>query len=83
MIIKLGTPLPSAGLSQSCVFVSQAALGFGAAGNRDSGHMLLPVRNTRSISKESMVHNSALPVVEVDRETGALRIEGEPLVTPA
>jgi urease subunit alpha len=83
MIIKLGTPLPSAGLSQSCIFVSQAALGFGVAGNRDSGHMLLPVRNTRSISKESMVHNSALPVVEVDPETGALRIEGEPVAALA
>jgi urease subunit alpha len=83
MVIKLGTPVPSAGPSQSCVFVSQASLGFGAAGNRDSGHVLLPVRNTRSVSKESMVHNSALPVVEVDPATGALRIDGEPLVTLA
>jgi urease subunit alpha len=83
LVIKLGTPVPSAGPSQSRVFVSQASLGFGVASNRDSGHVLLPVRNTRSISKESMVHNSALPVVEVDPATGALRIDGEPLVTPA
>jgi hypothetical protein len=30
-----------------------------------------------------MVHNSALPVVEVDPETGALRIEGEPVAALA
>jgi urease subunit alpha len=40
--------------------------------------MLLPVHNTRSgISKESMIHNSALPRIEVDPETYEVRADGE------
>jgi urease subunit alpha len=36
------------------------------------------VHNTRSgISKESMVHNSATPTVEVDPETYEVRADGE------
>ena len=38
---------------------------------------LLPVHNTRSISKESMVHNSATPKIEVDPETYEVRADGE------
>ncbi len=39
---------------------------------------LLPVHNTRSgITKESMIHNAALPEIEVDPETYEVRADGE------
>ena len=38
---------------------------------------LLPVHNTRGISKESMIHNAALPEIEVDPETYEVRANGE------
>jgi urease subunit alpha len=38
---------------------------------------LIPVANTRSISKESMIHNNALPAIEVDPETYEVRADGE------
>ena len=38
---------------------------------------LTPVRDTRAISKASMVHNAALPRMEVDPETYEVRADGE------
>jgi urease subunit alpha len=35
------------------------------------------VKNTRGISKTSMVHNGATPVIEVDAETYEVRADGE------
>ena len=58
----------------SVTFVSQAAL--------DKGEMaslaktLLPVRNTRSIDKRSMILNDATPRMEVDPETYEVRADG-------
>ena len=58
----------------SVTFVSQAAL--------DKGEMpslakrLLPVRNTRSINKRSMILNDATPRMEVDPETYEVRADG-------
>jgi urease subunit alpha len=86
MVIRLGavvtgaTSAPDA-MRSAVTFVSQASLALGIADGLP-GHTLLPVRNTRSISKESMVHNSALPAVEIDPATGAVRIDGE-LLAPA
>ena len=55
----------------------------GAAMEADLGHtlglrrMLSPVRNTRGgIGKRSMVHNDALPVIEIDPETYEVRADG-------
>jgi urease subunit alpha len=73
-------------LEKSVTFVSQAALG-------DSGFRALqlrrrvePVKNTRSIKKGDMIHNSARPQIDVDPETYAVRADGalltcEPAVT--
>jgi urease subunit alpha len=35
------------------------------------------VRGTRSVTKRDMVHNDALPRIEVDPETYRVRIDGE------
>jgi urease subunit alpha len=65
-------------LTQSSVtFVSQAAVNAGIAERLGVDRQLLPVRNTRAISKESMIHNSAMPKIEVDPETYEVRADGE------
>jgi urease subunit alpha len=43
---------------------------------------LLAVHHTRGISKESMIHNNALPKIEVDPETYEVRADGELLTCP-
>jgi urease subunit alpha len=65
--------------SQSAVtFVSQAALDAGIRGSLGVAKTLLPVRNTRGgISKASMIHNSATPVMEVDPETYEVYADGQ------
>jgi urease subunit alpha len=64
--------------NSSVTFVSQAALAMGLKDKHGLSRMLLPVRNTRSgINKESMIHNSALPKIEVDPETYEVRADGE------
>ncbi|HVY18804.1 MAG TPA: urease subunit alpha [Bauldia sp.] len=61
----------------SVTFVSRASLAMGLADKLEVDRTLLPVHNTRAISKESMVHNSALPKIEVDPETYEVRADGE------
>ncbi len=61
----------------SVTFVSRAAVATGLKEKLGVERTLLPVHNTRSISKESMVHNSATPKIEVDPETYEVRADGE------
>jgi urease subunit alpha len=62
----------------SVTFVSQAAYDSGIAQRYGLEKMLLPVQNTRGgISKASLIHNNALPVIEVDPETYEVRADGE------
>jgi len=65
--------------AQSAVtFVSKASLDAGLRGSLGIQKTLLPVRNTRGgISKASMVHNSATPVMEVDPETYEVYADGQ------
>jgi urease subunit alpha len=59
-------------------FVSKAAHEHGIKDRLELDSLVLPVKNTRSgISKRSMIHNSALPVVEVHPETYEVRANGE------
>jgi urease subunit alpha len=58
-------------------FVSQASIELGIAGELGLDRQLVGVRNTRSINKGSMVHNAALPQIEVDPETYEVRADGE------
>ena len=70
-------------MRSSVTFVSRAALATGIADKLGVERTLLPVHNTRgAISKESMIHNSALPRIEVDPETYEVRADGELLTCP-
>jgi urease subunit alpha len=66
---------------EKCVtFVSKAALedeGFRALGLR---RRVEPIKGTRQVKKEHMIHNTARPLIEVDPETYAVRADGELLV---
>jgi len=60
--------------------VSKAALadeGFRALGLR---RRVEPIKGTRQVKKEHMIHNTARPLIEVDSETYAVRADGELLV---
>jgi urease subunit alpha len=67
-------------LEKSITFVSQAALddaGFKALRLR---RRIEPIKNTRRLTKQQMIHNGAMPRIEVDSETYAVRADGELLV---
>jgi len=65
-------------LRESCItFVSGAALDEGIAHALKLTRRLVAVGNTRGgIGKRSMIHNSALPAIEVDPETYEVRADG-------
>jgi urease subunit alpha len=65
----------------SVTFVSQAALG--KSERPGLGKKLLPVTNTRKISKHSMILNSATPRMEVNPETYEVRADGRLLTCDA
>ena len=62
--------------SSSVTFVSQAAIDLGLRARLGVEKQLLPVRNTRAISKASMVLNDLTPHIEVDPETYEVRADG-------
>ena len=61
-------------------FVAPAALDDGLADRLGLRRRLLAVRPTREVTKASMVNNDALPRIEIDPETFAITVEGEPVV---
>ncbi|WP_430439661.1 urease subunit alpha [Shinella sp.] len=63
--------------NSSVTFVSQAAIDLGLRERLGVAKQLLPVRNTRTISKASMVLNDLTPHIEVDPETYEVRADGE------
>jgi len=64
-------------LAESCItFVSAAALEDDLAGKLGLSRFLVPVCDTRHIGKRHMIHNDALPVIEVDPETYEVRADG-------
>jgi urease subunit alpha len=66
--------------ASAITFVSGVALEKDLAGQLGLNRMLLPVRNTRSISKKDMVLNDALPRIQIDPETYEVRADGELLI---
>lgn len=70
------------GADVSVSFVAPAALDDGLAGRLGLRRRLEAVRDTRAVGKAQMVHNDALPRIEVDPETFAITIDGD-LVEPA
>ena len=63
--------------STSVTFVSQAAIEAGLPNQLQTGKLMVPVKNTRAVTKASMIHNDATPHIEVDPETYEVRADGE------
>ena len=68
------------GLKKSFTFVSQAGFDAGLAEQLKLSKTLIPVKNTRDIRKQDMIHNGLAPKMEVDPETYEVRANGELLV---
>jgi urease subunit alpha len=66
----------------SVTFVPHAALQAGLGKVLGIHKTLLPVENTRTVTKASMIHNSATPTIEIDPETYEVRADGEILTAP-
>jgi urease subunit alpha len=67
--------------SSSVTFVSQAALFAGLRERLGTAKRMVAVKNTRGgVTKASMIHNNAMPKIEVDPETYEVRADGELLV---
>lgn len=60
----------------SITFVSQEALNRGIAQRLSLRKMLLPVQGCRSIGKKDMVHNNAMPQIELNTRTYEVRADG-------
>jgi urease subunit alpha len=67
-------------LATALTFVSQAAMENPALAELDLKKSLEAVRDTRNLSKRDMIHNDALPHIEVDPETYEVRADGQLLV---
>jgi urease subunit alpha len=80
MFAAFGKALPA-----SCItFLSAVALQGGIGAELGLARQLSAVSNTRSgIGKKSMIHNDALPHIEVDHETYEVRADGELLTCEA
>lgn len=60
----------------SAIFMAQAGLDAGIPQQLGLGKRAVAVRNCRSVGKAQMIHNSAMPVLEVDPETYEVRADG-------
>lgn len=61
----------------SITFMSQFAWENGMAGQLGLQRSVLPIQNTRAIGKHDMKNNDALPHIEVDLQSYAVRADGE------
>ncbi|TXH71760.1 MAG: urease subunit alpha [Thiothrix sp.] len=73
------------GLGKAChattmTFLSQAAYAAGVHQQLGLQSLIGVVKNCRTISKASMIHNDYQPVIEVDSQTYQVRADGELLV---
>jgi len=67
-------------LARAVTFVSKAALENPAVASLGLAKPLVAVHGTRALGKRDMVHNAALPSIDVDAETYEVRADGELLV---
>lgn len=65
--------------STSATFVSGASLQAGLRQHVSLSKMLVPIKNTRTLSKRQMIWNDALPKIEVDPETYTVKADGQVL----
>jgi urease subunit alpha len=71
-------------LAKTCVsFVSAAAYEGGVAERLQLQRQVRPVERTRTITKRDMVRNDALPAIEVDPETFAVKADGVYATVPS
>jgi urease subunit alpha len=64
-------------MNETCIsFVSQAALDAGVPEKLGLSRRTEAVRNTRTIGKRDMIHNSGTPKIEVDPQTYEVRADG-------
>jgi urease subunit alpha len=61
----------------SVTFVSQLSLDKGIASRYGLTRPLVAVRNCRSVQKTNLIHNSAMPHIEVDPQNYQVRADGE------
>jgi urease subunit alpha len=64
----------------SVTFVSKAAAAAGVGEKWGIRKRLVPVKGTRRIGKQDLIHNNYLPVITVDSQTYEVRADGELLV---
>jgi urease subunit alpha len=65
--------------STSVTFVSQAALEYGLLDHLHLSKRLVPVRQTRTVTKRHLLWNDSLPKIEVDPETYTVKADGREL----
>ena len=65
--------------STSVTFVSQAALEYGLLDHLHLSKRLVPVRQTRTVTKRDLIWNDSLPKIEVDPETYTVKADGREL----
>jgi urease subunit alpha len=63
--------------STSLTFLSQPAMAAGVAERYGLRKTVATVRGCRTVKKRDMVHNGALPVMEIDAQTYAVRADGQ------
>ncbi len=63
----------------SYTFVSEATLGRGVPAELGLQKQLAAVHNCRSVTKANMIHNHAVPHIEVDPETYVVKADGQVL----
>ncbi len=68
---------PGVAPALSVAFVAQAALDDGLADRLAVRRALVPVQSTRSVGKVDLPENTAMPRIEVDADTFAVRVDGE------
>ncbi|WP_327332723.1 urease subunit alpha [Streptomyces anulatus] len=81
-VLMRATSAAEAAPHLSVSFVSPMALADGLAERLGLVRELVAVRSTRHLTKADLPNNTALPAIDVDPETFAIRIDGE-LVEPA
>src|SRR5277367_153300 len=62
--------------ASAATFLPTVAIAAGLPERLGLGRMILPARGIRSIDKSRMVHNAAMPHIEVDPETYEVRADG-------
>jgi urease subunit alpha len=68
---------------QTCVtFVSRAGYDAGVGEKLDLRRQVMPVFNTRTLTKRDMVRNSGTPHIEVNPETFAVKVDGKHATVP-